>query len=72
MRDELTREVWETTPEHLSQCVQLRYAMTYSTSQGQSLTGTVALWDLHSEHFTRQHLYVGISKVRHGSLLFVN
>ena len=72
VRDELIREVWEATPEHLSQCTQLRHAMTFSKSQGQALTGTVALWDLHSEHFTRQHLYVGISRVRHGSLLLVN
>ena len=72
VRDELTREVWESTPEHLSQCTQLRHAMTYSKSQGQTLTRTVALWDLNSEHFARQHLYVRISRVRHGSLMFEN
>ena len=72
VRDELTGEVWEASPEDLSQCCQLRHAMTYSKCQGQSLIGTVALWDLHSEHFTRRHLYVGISRVRHGSLLFIN
>ena len=51
VRDELTGEVWEASPEDLSQCCQLRHAMTYSKCQGQSLTVTVALWDLQSEHF---------------------
>ena len=72
LRDELTAATWEGTPEDLSKCTQLRHAITYSKCQGQSLTGTVALWDLDNRYFTRRHLYVGISRVKHGSLLFIN
>ena len=72
LRDDLTGEVLEATPEDLSKCTQLRHAMTYSKAQGQTLAGTVGLWDLDNFHFSRRQLYVGLSRVRHGSLLFVN
>ena len=72
IEDELTKQTWEATPEELAKCTQLRHAMTYSKAQGQTLVGTVALWDLNSVHFTRRHLYVGTSRVKQGELLFVN
>ena len=72
LRDDLTGAMWEGTPEDLSKCTQLRHAITYSKCQGQSLSGSVALWDLTNQHFTRRHLYVGLGRVRHGSLLFIN
>ena len=72
IEDELTKTTWEATPEELAKCKQLRHAMTYSKAQGQTLVGTVALWDLKTTHFTRRHLYVGASRVKHGTLLFVN
>ena len=72
VQDDSTGEPIETTTEELAQCTQLRWAMTYSKAQGQTLDGTVALWDLRCPHFCRKHLYVGASRVKHGSLLFAN
>ena len=70
--DDHTGESFETTPEELSKYTQLRWAVTYNKAQGQTLTGSVAMWDIYSQYFTRKHLYVGASRVRDGSLLFVN
>ena len=72
VQDDSTGEPIETTPEELAHCTQLRWAMTYSKAQGRTLDGTVALWDLRCPHFCRKHLYVGASRVKHGSLLFAN
>ena len=63
---------FETSPEELSKYTQLRWAMTYTKAQGQTLQGSVAMWDIYSPFSNREHLYVGASRVRHGSLLFVN
>ena len=70
--DDHTDESFETTPEELSKYSQLRWAITYNKAQGQTLTGSVAMWDIYSPYFDRKHLYVGASRVRNGSLLFVN
>ena len=73
VQDDSTGELIETNVVELAQSTQLRcWAMTYSKAQGQTLDGKVALWDLRCPHFCRKHLYVGASRVKHGSLLFPN
>ena len=39
--------------------------------QGRTLQGTVALWDLSSQHLTAKHPYIGLSRATHGSLVRV-
>ena len=72
LQDELTGQTFEATLEEVAKWTQLRWAMTYSKAQGQTLKGSVGLWDLDSRYFTRANLYVGISRVRDGDLLHVN
>ena len=49
----------------------LAHALTYACCQGLSLQGRVKLMDASSPHFTRRHLYVGISRATAASLVEV-
>ena len=44
----------------------LRHALTLRSVQGRTLSGTVALYDINSKHFTPTHLYVGLSRATDG------
>ena len=60
------------SPEQIAKHTRLRWACTYPSVQGRTLQGTVALWGLSSQHFTSRHLYIGLSRATHGSLVQVN
>ena len=47
----------------------MAFAMTYMKSQGITLKGRVALCDVHHEHFTIEHLNLGVTRATHSSLV---
>ena len=59
IRDEETGAEFLLSPEQIAKHTRLRWACTYPSVQGRTLQGTVALWDLSSQHFTSRHLYIG-------------
>jgi hypothetical protein len=44
--------------------LRLAHCQTYASCQGTEFTGTLRLWDANSPHFSRRHLYVGLSRAR--------
>ena len=44
--------------------LRLAHCQTYASCQGTEFTGTLRLWDADSVHFSRRHLYVGLSRAR--------
>ena len=71
LRDKETCAEFLFSPEQVAKHTRLRWACTYPSVQGRTLQGTVALWDLSSRHFTPRHLYIGLSRATHGSLVRV-
>jgi hypothetical protein len=58
------------TREQTCKCCRLSYAITFASAQGLTLRGVVRL-DCESKHFTRRHLYVGISRATAAELVEV-
>ena len=44
--------------------LRLAHCQTYANCQGTEFSGTLRLWDAGSSHFSRRHLYVGLSRAR--------
>jgi hypothetical protein len=42
----------------------LSYAQTYASCQGTEFDGSLCLWDCAHRHFSRRHLFVGLSRAR--------
>ena len=67
IKDTLTDEIIECTQELLSKHTTLAHSVVYNKAQGLTIKNKViALYDLYSMHFRRQHLYVGLSRVTNG------
>ena len=45
-------------------CLRLATAQTYASVQGTEYSGSLALWDCDSKHFTMRHLFVALSRAR--------
>ena len=58
--------VFEVSVSSLVKHTRLRRALTLCSVQGRTLSGTVALYDVTSKHFTSTHLYVGLSRATDG------
>jgi len=68
VKDTLTEEIIECTPEVLSKHTCLAHAVVYNRAQGLTIKDkTICLHDLFSKHFKRNHLYVGLSRVTNGN-----
>ena len=52
------------TREDTRQMMRLSHAMTYASVQGRETDGTLCLHDCNAPHFTLEHLYVALSRVR--------
>ena len=50
--------------DQVKQLLRLSYAITYAACQGSEFEGTLRLWDTDNRHFTRQHLFVGLSRAK--------
>jgi len=59
------------THAQIAKSTRLAWAITVTSSQSREFEGTVCLWDLDSKHYSRAHLYVAATRVKHGSLLIV-
>ena len=59
------------THAQVARCSRLAWAITVTSSQSREFDGKVCLWDLGSKHYSRAHLYVAATRVKHGSLLIV-
>ena len=59
-------DVFEVSVSSLVKHTRLRRALTLCSAQGRALSGTVALYDVNSKHFTSTHLYVGLSRATDG------
>jgi hypothetical protein len=44
--------------------LRLSYAQTYASCQGTEFTESLCLWDTAHRHFSRRHLFVGLSRAR--------
>ena len=55
----------------LARHCRLRHAITLMSAQGRTLRGTIALHDVSSEHFTKTHLYVGLSRATEGGNVWI-
>jgi hypothetical protein len=62
---------FEVSTEQLAKTTQLGWAVTYHKLQGESEERTLLLHDLGHRHMTRAHLYVGVSRNRDGSCVFI-
>ena len=71
LEDTCKGDTMETTLELISKNCILAWALTYAKVQGISHSGTICLHDFSSRHFKKCHLYVGASRVCHGSNLYV-
>ena len=71
LKDEMSGDEFETTPEAISKHCLLAWAMVYNKVQGATETGTVMLHDTGSPYFKKCHLYVGLSRSTDGSHVFV-
>jgi hypothetical protein len=52
-------------------CTRLRYAVTYASAQGLTITGLLALHDTDHIHFDWRKLYVGLSRATARALVIV-
>ena len=71
VRDIETDEEFNMTLAAIAKHTRLRWAVTYPACQGRTLQGTVKLWDCDSKHFTREALYIGVSRATDGSLVSI-
>jgi len=70
--DEITGDEFELSPLNVSkQCI-LAWALCYPKIQGSTERGTVLLHDMGSKHLRRHHLYVGLSRVVSGGMVFIS
>jgi ATP-dependent exoDNAse (exonuclease V) alpha subunit len=68
IKDTLTNEIIDCTPDLLSKNTTLAWSVVYNRAQGLTIKNKViCLHDMHSKHFKRNHLYVGLSRVTNGS-----
>jgi hypothetical protein len=44
--------------------LRLSYAQTYASCQGTEFADSVCLWDTAHRHFSRKHLFVGLSRAK--------
>jgi hypothetical protein len=44
--------------------LRLSYAQTYASCQGTEFVDSVCLWDTTHRHFSRRHLFVGLSRAK--------
>jgi hypothetical protein len=44
--------------------LRLSYAQTYASCQGTEFADSLCLWDCAHRHFSRRHLFVGLSRAR--------
>jgi len=51
--------------------LRLSFAQTYASCQGTEFAGSLGLHDTDSAHFSRRHLFVGLSRARGTSLVSV-
>jgi Cdc6-like AAA superfamily ATPase len=64
-------EAFVLTFAQLARCSRLAHAITITASQSREFEGRVCLWDLTHKHYSKNHLCVATSRVKHGSLLVV-
>ncbi len=68
IRDKLTDEIIETTPEKMAKHTCLAWGVVYHRPQGLTVHDQkVVLHDLQSKFFSRPHLYAGLSRVTDGA-----
>jgi hypothetical protein len=60
------------THEQAARCLRLTYGLTLAGCQGLTLPGRVRIVDTNSPHFTRKHLFVGLSRATAFDLLEVD
>ena len=60
------------THEQAARCLRLTYGLTLAGCQGLTLPGRVRIVDTSSPHFTRKHLFVGLSRATAFDLLEVD
>ncbi len=71
LKDEMTKDEFETSLEAISKHCLLAWAMVYPKGQGCTESGTVMLHDMGSKFLRRSHLYVGLSRVTDGGHVFI-
>ena len=71
VKDCLTEEVLDVSPEILAKHTCLGHAVVYNRAQGMTCKQRVVLHDMGSTYFGRRHLYVGLSRVTRGQDLLV-
>jgi ATP-dependent exoDNAse (exonuclease V) alpha subunit len=71
LTDDGVGESFEISTEQLAKTTQLGWAVTYHKLQGESEDRTLLLHDLGHKHMSRAHAYMGVSRVRNGSNVFV-
>ena len=59
------------THEQAKQWLRLSYAQTYASCQGTEFAGSLRLHDTESAHFSRRHLFVGLSRAKEASIVSV-
>ena len=59
------------THEQAKAWLRLSFAQTYASCQGTEFAGTLRLHDTDSAHFTRRHLFVGLSRAKDMGLVSV-
>ena len=72
LKDTMTEDEFDVTPEFISKHCLLAHAMVYNKTQGSTESGSVMLHDTASPYFKRCHLYVGLSRVVDGALAFIS
>ena len=50
--------------DQVKHLLRLSYALTYAGCQGSEFEGPLRLWDTDSRHFTKKHLFVGLSRAK--------
>ena len=59
------------TYEQAKAWLRLSFAQTYASCQGSEFGGSLRLHDTAHPHFTRRHLFVGLSRARAADLVSV-
>ena len=49
--------------------LRLSYAQTYASCQGTEFADSLCLWDTAHKHFSRRHLFVGLSRARQNAVV---
>jgi hypothetical protein len=50
--------------EQVKLWLRLSYAQTYASCQGTEFDGALRLWDVAHRHFSKRHLFVGLSRAK--------